>query len=222
MNRNGLRGDLGSIIPPRMRKLPLDARGYPVPWFVAHRDGEPDFRIADPIKRDRAIRARRCWICGGGLGKFLTFVVGPVTAITLSTSEPPSHPDCAKFAVRACPFLVLPNAKYRDANLPADVRSLGGIHMRYNPGLSLLWTTDGYGVGVGLDGVTMHPTEPKRVQFWREGRLATRDEVESCMQLAAQNVRTVSAQLGQPVREADIAERLDAMAFWYPDVEVAA
>jgi hypothetical protein len=45
--RNDCRGRLRpelTELPLRMRGLPLDERGYPVPWFVAWIDGKPEFR----------------------------------------------------------------------------------------------------------------------------------------------------------------------------------
>ena len=37
-------------MPSRIAALPVDERGYPVPWFVAWIDGKPEFRCADPAK----------------------------------------------------------------------------------------------------------------------------------------------------------------------------
>jgi hypothetical protein len=52
-------------MPARMRDLPLDERGYPVPWFVAWVDGKPEFRAMDRHKFVTAIREKRCWVCAG-------------------------------------------------------------------------------------------------------------------------------------------------------------
>lgn len=49
-------------LPERMRSLPLDHRGYPVPWFVAWIEGKPEFRAMDADKFRRAIREKRCWV----------------------------------------------------------------------------------------------------------------------------------------------------------------
>src|SRR5262245_3833667 len=100
-------------MPGRIRWLPIDARGFPVPWFVAwFKDGEqvepgvglPDFRVADANKMRSALKLRLCWVCGKRLGRHLAFTIGPMCAINRTMSEPPSHYECARFAAQACPF----------------------------------------------------------------------------------------------------------------------
>jgi hypothetical protein len=119
------------VIPDRVARLPLDDRGYPVPWFVQWLDaqdreappgqGRPEFRIMDATKLRVAIRERRCWVCGDVLGRHLAFVIGPMCALNRISAEPPNHRDCAEYAAKACPFLARPHARRRDAGLPASV-----------------------------------------------------------------------------------------------------
>jgi hypothetical protein len=74
-----------SSLPPmplRMTALPIDERGYPVPYFVAWVDGKPDHRIADASKMPGAINSGLCWLCGQKLGAFKYFVIGPMCSIT--------------------------------------------------------------------------------------------------------------------------------------------
>lgn len=69
-------------VPARMAHLPIDERGYVVPWFVAWVDGKPEFRAMDPEKFSAAIRKKLCWVCGGKMGVNLCFVAGPCVAST--------------------------------------------------------------------------------------------------------------------------------------------
>jgi len=85
-------------IPPRMRLLPIESRGYPVPWFVEWVDGKPDFRVMDRRKWGLAVRFGNCWLCGDPVGVRRTFVIGPMCGITRTTSEPANHHECASFA----------------------------------------------------------------------------------------------------------------------------
>src|SRR5262245_17927108 len=98
-------------LPARMARLPISPAGYPVPWFVATIKGEPDFRVIGPDKIARAVRADLCWLCGQTLGRFKAFVGGPMCAVNRTSAEPPSHRECAEYAVRACPFLTRPRMR---------------------------------------------------------------------------------------------------------------
>ena len=111
-------------MPPRIRRLPVSPAGFPVPWFIqwfdggkpcAPGDGVPDFRVFDAGKLRLAIKARRCWVCGGQLGVHLAFVIGPMCSINRVISEPPSHRECAVFSATACPFL---SVSYTHLTLP--------------------------------------------------------------------------------------------------------
>jgi hypothetical protein len=165
-------------IPPRMRKLQIEERGYPVPWFVQWIDGRPDFRVMDHEKWLRAVQFGNCWLCGEQLGKLRTFVIGPMCAITRTTSEPGNHQDCAEFAALACPFMTLPKAQYRKVDF--DHVPAAGMPLARNPGCACLWTTlewstfKAYG---GNPGTLIHLGEPRSVRWFAEGRSATREEI---------------------------------------------
>src|SRR5438477_249547 len=74
-------------------------------------EGEPDFRCADKRKFHRALKEKRCWVCGDKLGVHLAFVIGPMCAVNKVTSEPPCHLECAEYSVRICPFLSRPRMR---------------------------------------------------------------------------------------------------------------
>jgi hypothetical protein len=165
------------LLPRRMRTLPIDRRGYPIPWFVfTNDDGTRDFRVADASKRGQAVRDRLCWICGQRLGHWFAFVIGPMCAVNRNTSEPPCHFECAFFAVQACPFMTLPEAQYRSANLPSDTSELPHA-IDGNPGAVAIWITGSfkpYRTG-GSWLIDIGP--PERVHWYAEGRVATRAEI---------------------------------------------
>lgn len=167
-------------LPPRIESLQVDKRGYPVPWFVQWVDGEPDFRVVDGDKFTAAIRFERCWICGGALGKYRAFLVGPMCTVNRISSEPPSHRDCAEFAVEACPFLANPEMRRRENGLPEGVTDSAGIMITRNPGVTALWITKGYRVfqpGVGQPGYLVEMGSPLEVVWYARGRAATRKEI---------------------------------------------
>lgn len=164
-------------LPVRIKMLPVDERGWPVPWFVEWIDGKPEFRAADPRKLLRAVREQLCWTCGGHLGSYMAFVVGPMCAINRISAEPPSHQDCAEFSAKACPFLSMPKMIRREAGLPEEVRSPPGVFLQRNPGVALIWTTRSYGLSRLPNGYLFAMGEPSALLWFCEGRQATREEI---------------------------------------------
>jgi hypothetical protein len=162
-----------------MRGLAIEERGYPVPWFVEWIDGKPDFRVIDSDKWTQAIRFGNCWLCGQPTGKFKTFVIGPMCAVNRVTSEPPCHLDCAQFAAMACPFMILPRAKRREANLPEHGKA-AGFHLDRNPGATCLWTTTTYKpfrTNEGVAGVLIALGDPAAVEWYSQGARCSREPV---------------------------------------------
>lgn len=173
-----IRSDLPPL-PERMKTLPVDIRGYPVPWFVAWVDGEPKFQVADHDKWRIAVKQNKCWLCGKAMGVHKAFVVGPMCGVNRVSSEPPSHRECAEFAVKGCPFMTRPAAKRSERGLDGiDTQHPGGIMIQRNPGISLLWMTKSYRIVRTPTGPIIHFGDPTEVHFYREGRNATRDEIE--------------------------------------------
>lgn len=166
-------------LPPRIARLPIDPkRGYPVPWFVAWINGEPDFRVIDTGKREEAVTRRVCWLCGEPMGAYKAFVIGPMCAINRTSSEPPCHRECAEFAVKACPFLVRPHMRRRESGIPNGAVEADGVGLKRNPGVSLLWVTKSYGTfRDGKGGWLIEVGDPTQVAWYAEGRTATRAEV---------------------------------------------
>jgi hypothetical protein len=168
-------------IPPRMVNLPRDARGAPIPWF-AGRDAQGHLRVTvlDLAKWRDAVKNRRCWMCGAPLGRSYTFVLGPVQAITRTVSEPPSHPGCAEYAVRVCPFLSNPARGRFDG-----VANQSGAPV--NPGVFALWRTLSFELGSPGESRgrgRLIVGDPARVAWWTRGRPATDAEVEASQAVA--------------------------------------
>jgi hypothetical protein len=181
-------------LPRYMTRLPLDARGYPVPWFVQWFDekgvgtepgvGKPDFRIVDARRFRPAVRQDLCWLCGNRMGVYRAYVIGPMCAVNRISGEPPSHRECAEFAAIACPFLSKPKAARRDAGLEA-LRDGGGSGVEYspsgiarNPGVALVWITRDPIRIVRYEPVPLFNVgEPVETLWFAEGRRATRAEI---------------------------------------------
>jgi hypothetical protein len=165
-------------MPPRMLKLPVDERGFPVPKFVQWIDGKPDFRVVNQSFMANAVRIKLCWLCGEALGRYQAFVIGPMCSINRVSSEPPSHLECARFAVQACPFLTQPNRGRNEHELP-EHQMPGGIPVLHNPGVTLVWVTESYKpIRVAPKKPPLFQIgDPTSVEWWARGRTATRDEI---------------------------------------------
>jgi hypothetical protein len=175
-------------MPPRIARLPKDERGYPVPRFVEWlKDGKrvereepgakPDFRYADFEFRWRAFHNGWCWLCGERIGVHRVYVIGPMCVINHTTMEPACHRDCAEFAAKACPFLVRPRQK-RNAKGLDEEASAPGTMLARNPGCVCLYETkEAKAFNDGKGGWLIRLGEPTRVDWWAEGRQATRAEI---------------------------------------------
>jgi hypothetical protein len=198
-------------IPRRMRHLPIADSGYVVPWFVTRGDdGSYDFRAADMRKHKRAVHQKLCWLCGQTLGRHLAFVIGPMCVVNRVTSEPPSHLECAEYAVKACPFLSQPKMR-RNAKGMAEMLESGeaiappGEHFDRNPGACAIYITLTYSafpVGQGKAGVLFRLGEPEHVTYYREGRLATRAEVLESIDSGMPTLREMAIGQGQEAMHA--------------------
>ena len=200
-------------LPVRMRKLPVDEAGRPIPWFATEIDGKHDFRVITPEKIHDAIRMKLCWVCGLTLGSHVTFVAGPMCGVNRTSSEPPSHLDCAVWSATHCPFLNNPNKERRDTNLPGEV-GMPGIGIMRNPGVTMVWTTrHGWGVRVVPNGILFGMGDPHRVLWFRDGRPATRVEV-------SESILTGLPELKRLARTRDdrreLARRVRQLRPWLP------
>lgn len=165
-------------MPPAIQALPEDKHGRPIPWFVAVDDaGVPDHRVARFSAVVDAVRFKKCWLCGRPCGRWVTFPIGPMCAVSRITAEPPSHRECAGYAVRACPFLRTPGMQRRERNLPEDKVMPAGTMIMRNPGVTALWTTRDWTVLRQPNGVLFRLGDATELEWVSRGRAATRAEV---------------------------------------------
>lgn len=171
--------DLPSL-PARMKHLPVDHRGFVVPWFVDfdEKAGIWEFRAMDTRKLVRALKEKRCWVCGEPLGRYLVFVAGPMCGVNRTSGEPPCHRECALWSVSNCPWLSNPEAERRvDDVIGYQSDNRVGMIQR-NPGVAMLWTTRDYSVWKPQPNqVLITMGEPETVEFFKCGKPATRAEV---------------------------------------------
>lgn len=204
----------GIPMPSRIRALPVHPEfRLPLPWFC--QQNPADFRVVRPGAFNRAHTQARCWVCGGPrYPKRLAFVTGPMCVVTGTSSELPSHPECARFAAQACPFLANPRMRRNEKDLPEG--SMPGTAILRNPGVAAIVTTDRYDLfGDGQGGVLVAMGPPLQVDWFREGRPATRAEVQESIATGLPLLVPEAAKDG-PAGVAALNERIVATVRWLP------
>jgi hypothetical protein len=213
-----------SSMPDRIYRLPISPQGFPVPWFVVwFRDGkpcpagegEPDFRVADTAKMAMAVSKHLCWCCGGPLGIYKAFVLGPMCAITRVISEPPSHKDCAIWSARVCPFLSKPRMVRNEKGMPPGMVDAAGFGLKRNPGAVAVWVTKSYRMfrpSAGNSGVLFSVGRPVELRWFAEGREATRAEVMASIDSGYPALQEMARQQGPDAIKALAVQRDVAMA----------
>jgi hypothetical protein len=168
-----------SDLPPNMRSMPVDARGFPVPWFVPWVDGDPVFPAQGAGRAERAWARDLCWVCGGKLGRLSAYVIGPMCAVNRTSSEPPCHLECARFSARNCPFLANPRMRRSIPFCEAE-GSVAGDGIERNPGVTLLWIVKTRSKGERFfagNGYLFEIGKRHAHEWYAQGRQAGRDEV---------------------------------------------
>lgn len=95
-------------LPERMRNLPTDHRGYPIPAnILKDENGVYHFIINDENKRQEQIRLQHCAICDGPLDGEFWFVGGPLSALHPEGAyvDTAQHYECVTYALQVCPYL---------------------------------------------------------------------------------------------------------------------
>jgi hypothetical protein len=194
-------------LPERLKALPV-YRGYPVPWFVAWHDGEPEFRAADFRKWAEAVRYRLCWVCGGKLGSYLAFVLGPMCGITRTTSEPACHRECAGWSVLNCPFLVRPHMVRREDGME-DAADPPGCLIRRNPGVALVWVSRSFEIFYDQNRrLLLKVGDPLAIECYAEGRKAKPEEIAHSIAGGLPKLMEI-AQAEGPAAVADLKRQAD-------------
>ncbi|MBO0718882.1 MAG: hypothetical protein J2P55_16335 [Rhizobiales bacterium] len=163
-------------IPDRMRYLPRDKRGLPIPFIVFRDDdGTPHFTINDEQRRRYVLARDRCAICNHALFRGRWYVGGPKCAFDPRGAylDPPMHHECAIYALKVCPFLAAPrygtliDGKTLDPDKAADAVIVAHDTDTSRPEFFVAVMALGHKI---VDGGCMVPKRPfRRIEFWRHG-----------------------------------------------------
>jgi hypothetical protein len=134
------------IIPEAVRRLPRDSRGYPIPFIVDHDvdgQGTPDFRTIDEDRWTDCAVDRLCEVCGEKLTYWMVFIGGVTACTNRRFLDPPMHRECAEFARRVCPYLVMPGYKYSKRTAPEGYKDFDFVSAE-RPEIMYMYITRDY------------------------------------------------------------------------------
>lgn len=163
-----------------MEQLPLDKRGYPVPYVVYQENDAFYFKINDQKKSINCILNKKCSICGSDLNDDLWLVGGPQSAfhpygVYIDSGV---HYECGKYALQVCPYL-----SYSGYNATLDLSKLQDkvSVLLHNPTVDpnrvpcfvFIHITD-YDITSSFN---LKPKKPYlNIEFWNNGELLTSEE----------------------------------------------
>lgn len=180
-------------VPPKMRLLDRDRRGYPVPWIV-QRDltGRPFFVMNDVERTMACGRRKVCGICGRKLERDVWLIGGPGAAFHEHGAflDPPMHRACATYALQVCPYI---GARYtgrvdtalaKQGKWDPRMRALveEGMIPEQPPFFVLARTTR---ASMAFDGGAprFHPHRPwLAVEYWHHGERITRTQAVAALE----------------------------------------
>ena len=165
-------------MPARIAALPLDKRGFPIPFFVAYVNDEPVFHLADQGKLIQCVRGNRCWVCGQPMGAYKAFTIGPMCVINRISAEPPSHLECSEWSAQNCPFLSRPNmGRVTKDPEGANTKLPAGEMIKRNPGVTAVYVTRDYKLVSSKTGGLFQLGLPSNIKMYSRGRKATEQEI---------------------------------------------
>ena len=173
--------------PTRIAQLPVDDRGFPIPWNVQRdKDGKPLFTVNDQAKHIQALTKDLCPLCGERNEQIRWFVGGPMSAFHPNGVyfDLPGHKDCIAYALQVCPYLAAKNYKHRidlpdPSKLPEGVVALVDYtQIPGRPELFVMVGAPGTEIILG-ETVYVRPKKPIIGYFyWRKGERIPRSEAE--------------------------------------------
>jgi len=128
-------------------------------------------------------------------------------AVNRTSAEPPGHAMCAWWSAVNCPFLSRPHMVRReDAAFNSSLQ--GSAAITRNPGCVGVWVTGTYlpfrvPVTAAPTGWLIEMGPPYRVEWYCEGRPATRAEIETSIDSGMPFLAAACEQEPTPARRAD-------------------
>lgn len=177
---------LRAPIPPRMRHLDIDPRGYAIPWLVwRDSNGKAHFTINDEPRREIALRRDLCPVCGTKLFRGRWFVGGPGSAFDPDGAfiDTPMHAECKDYSMTVCPYLTVQHYDRRidDRTVDALEKGVIAIDPTLDPTRPKLFVAL-MAIGQrrvregGLPNYVIPKRPYARIEFWLRGKIISEAE----------------------------------------------
>lgn len=175
-------------MPDRIKALPRDARGYPIPVVVLRDSmGVSHFALNDSRVAIKCALENRCSVCGDRLLRGKWFVGGPLSAFDPwgSYYDPPVHIECMEYSCRVCPYLAAPGWNKPTAQSAIKKVRAGGDSFAFveadtrdlRPHIIVAAMASGFVIKKHEMQVFFTPRRPlMRVRFWLHGQELSRAE----------------------------------------------
>ncbi|MGR6921246.1 hypothetical protein ACU635_43980 [[Actinomadura] parvosata] len=93
--------------------------GMVIPYIaLRHADGTPELGRVEPVRVAECLTDRLCQLCAQQLGAAAVGMARPQDFGYGYIPEPAQHPECAAYAIRACPMLLGRLPRLRDRTRP--------------------------------------------------------------------------------------------------------
>lgn len=191
-----------------MSNRPIDHRGFYVPWFVTEKteDGHWDFVRIQASRVRQAMEEKLCFVSGTPLGKYSSFVVGPMCTINRVGSDMACRREVAQWAAKVCPFLTRPLAVRE--HVPDHVTP-GNLDTG-NPGCAVVWTGLTRNILVMRNNLIRIPPATS-VEFYKEGQLATKGEARHFMKVGARKLMALAEQETETINRRTVVDECSLM-----------
>jgi hypothetical protein len=187
-------------IPEPLRHLPLDPRGFPIPYNVlVDKKGVAHFKVNDEQKARQCLALGLCHVCGKPYGEDRWLIGGHLSAFHErgAFNDAPVHHLCGEFALQVCPYLAY--TQYRAADSEDKTKEIAkklehtDVKALYNPTQTMerlpffvfaqvsgfLPIPQAYGTFV------FRPKKPYlEIQYWRDGKQITYEEAATYLSKA--------------------------------------
>lgn len=118
---------VNAAIPIQLMNVPTDTglvhvpmhNGMVIPYIaLRHLDGTLEFGQIDHDRVAECLSDQRCQLCAQPLADAAVLMVRPMDFGAGYCPEPAQHPECAAYAIRACPMLAGRLRRHRDRTRP--------------------------------------------------------------------------------------------------------